>query len=373
MIGVKGRMIQIKNCKKRGFTVFVVCLFLLFPSMIANAKMLSLASEITEQKVKSPLFDTVSEEPDITTPFQSSTHNQISINSHSVVPSQKYAVIMVGRYFGRWNFFRPKLNLQMIQQFYIWYLRDAARVYVTLRDTYGYDEENIVLLVRLLPDFFEVPEDFDISWIDYVSSESNLENLLNMFELGGERELAENDSLFFCFIDHGLTDGEGNTYFGCPFQTIPQFFWWIFGQDPQKLYDYELASYVSDIHARLIFALQPCSSGGFIDDLSGENRIICTASRDNETANAPWIGLFRAALNNATLADYNQDGKISILEAYQYAAEEVQHQIDLNPDLGPQHPLIDDNGDSIGHHYTEPGYNPETEGEDGYLASSTFL
>ena len=38
-----------------------------------------------------------------------------------------------------------------------------------------------------------------------------------------------------------------------------------------------------------------------------------------------------------------------------------------------QHPLIDDNGDKIGHNLNESGCDPETPGEDGYLAANTFL
>lgn len=35
--------------------------------------------------------------------------------------------------------------------------------------------------------------------------------------------------------------------------------------------------------------------------------------------------------------------------------------------------MIDDNGDGIGHYLNEPGYDPSTPGEDGYLANSTYL
>jgi len=490
-------------------------------------------------------------------------------------PPQKYAVIMVGRYFGGWmtlfDLFDPENLLDIldtIQQYYTWYLNDAGRLYTTLHNTYGYDDENIFLLVRLLPEEiwipgignhnFEIPETFDPDWNDYNENlgnlEENLETVLRDFRPDGENELSEDDSLFFCFIDHGgnenvgdwnydhgwpspkshtvgnyweheskaydndtdtqaifrplncqyknkwsqnltLTlnspinikgfrinaryykkvkignleippllaemevafyngnekktsatfykwanngwtyhefEGEehevdrvkirfrkntslgffahpakvnefdfwevegcgevGQTFFGCPLETLPVPGWleFIFGSDVAKLYDYELADYVGDynfdgIKAKVIYALQPCMSGGFISELSGANRIICTASRGFEFADA-WIGPFRRALDKVDErsgpnqdqpgsdgipdADlYDQDGKISILEAYRYAANFVAEN---RP--GKQHPLIDDNDDRVGHHFFETNYyDPYDPAKDGYIAANTFL
>ena len=53
-------------------------------------------------------------------------------------------------------------------------------------------------------------------------------------------------------------------------------------------------------------------------------------------------------------------------EAFKYVAEDVKRQISNNPDLEPQHSLIDDNGDKIGHPWDELE-------NDGDLATDTFL
>ena len=53
-------------------------------------------------------------------------------------------------------------------------------------------------------------------------------------------------------------------------------------------------------------------------------------------------------------------------EAFKYAAEDVKRQISNDPDLGLQHPLINDNRDKIGHLWNELQ-------DDGDLAADTFL
>ena len=489
--------------------------------------------------------------------------------------SKKYAIIMVGRYAGLTLLSyggNVTAFLKAINQSYVWFLNDAGEMYSTLHDVYGYDDDNIFLLVHLLPPitwkgktyFNNIPASFNPSWIDYDSTEENLEYILSTFNPDGENGLDENDQLFICFIDHGANEGNhyaGNdhyvnefvgpnnciytnywtdenkafdlynvnvhywyhdlgtsavykrchkgwstpltlilnepttikgfrisaksykdifgrqvhidqmkiklyngsilknttiftkwadnsyvykqfeeqeeitkveisfnlidgtffiyrakvydfniwtaewdncgeigdrTFFGCPFTTIPDYLMnlWctLFGYSSlNKLYDHELMSYTNEIQAKIIFALQPCMSGGFISELSGANRIICTASRGFELAEASWIGCFRNALkkydedqNGIPDADYNDDTKISILEAYRYAAEKVEYQLNTNPNFPPQHPLLDDNGPrdlgywgmcfGVGHHlYETDYYDPNTPGKDGYLAANTYL
>ena len=69
--------------------------------------------------------------------------------------SEKHAVIMVGRYFGLLS---QMVNRNAIQNYYTNYLRDAGKMYTTLRDTCGYFEENIYLLVKELPTLFLLKE-----------------------------------------------------------------------------------------------------------------------------------------------------------------------------------------------------------------------
>ena len=135
-----------------------------------------------------------------------------SINFNFETIEKKYAVIMVGRYFGMWNFGKPSWNYNQIQQYYTWYTNRAGRMYKLLNETYGWDSDNIFLLIRLLPEsFFTYGEDFNPSMKnnEYSASKSDLNNLLNTFKSGGIRELDENDLLLVCLIDHGGVYDEG--------------------------------------------------------------------------------------------------------------------------------------------------------------------
>ena len=255
---------------------------------------------------------------------------------------------------------------------------------------------------------------FDYSIIDNIADKHHIKKVFNSFKEGEKNELNKDDSLFVVFIGNGgdkhfVLDyylkkwfnkeypeeifGNNDTFF--PLEPMNNFVFkhvlkydlilyaMLFPNYP--LWEYQFARCARGINARTIFALQPCKSGGFINALSGENRIVCTASREDELANAAWIGPFRYALNEIDecnningepipdgIPDADicpQDGNISILEAYRYAAEKVEDQVVQNNNLKPQHPLIDDNGDKIGHYYTETGYDPNTLGMDGCLAA----
>lgn len=286
---------------------------------------------------------------------------------------RKYAVIVVGRYAGRLQDAFPK----NFQQYYGWYLNAAGMMYSMLKDTYGYTDENIFLLTSLREQY-DTPDSFNPNWIDYESNKENLKDVLSQFKPGGEIWMNINDSLIFTYINHGSDEDENdngkyahNTIFAFPyeFNTIQEMIsYYIFkrNQGAYKLYDWELGEYLENIHAgKMIFFLQPCNSGGFINDISGINRIVCAASREDELATAGWIEIFIHGLNGK--ADANGDEKISILEAYEYTARRI------NEKTTDEHPLIDDNDDGIGHHYTEVGYDPTNPNSDGYVAARTYL
>lgn len=284
-----------------------------------------------------------------------------------------YAIIVVGRYAGRLQDVFPK----NFQQYYTWYLNSAAMTYSMLKDTYGYADENIFLLVSLRERYL-VPDSFDPDWIDYPSTKTHLKLVLDKLKPGGDIWMKDDDSLVFTYINHGMDEEEKengkyahDTFFGFPYEfdsirDIISYF--IFKQNvgEYRLYDWELAQYLENIHsAKKIFILQPCFSGGFVNDLSGINHIVCTASREDEYAAESWIEPFIRGL--AGKADANGDDKISILEAYEYAARKV------NEKTSNEHPLLDDNDDGIGHHYSDVGYDPTNPNDDGYVSARTYL
>ena len=243
---------------------------------------------------------------------------------------RRYAVLAVGKYYGS-------------QQSYTWFLKDVQRLYWTLAIKQGFDEDDIYVLVTLEDDL-EEPEIFDPGIIDYESTEENLQLVLNNLK----NVMNEDDLFFFCIIDHGNSNG---------FELYSD---WVTAD--------EFAGYVNGIPGELIFILQPCGSGGLIDELSGENRIIGTSVKADESEGS-WMGKFTMGL--IFLGDIdeeigNQDGNVSIEEAHHYAARYVYENYGV-------HSLIDDNADKVGHHYTSNGYDIDDPSKDAYIAARTFL
>ena len=284
---------------------------------------------------------------------------------------EKYAVIIIGRYAGLWKHLLPS----NFQQYYTWYLNAAGMTYTMLTETYGYQDEHIFLLVSLR-NRFTIPHSFQPDWIDYTSTKDNLESVLNQFKPGGSHWASAEDSLLFVVIDHGIDDESTNgkyahnTFFGLPYEydSLREFIRFLSSKNREqfRVYDWELAEYVENIHAgKKIFLMQPCHSGGFINELSGINHIVCTSSREQELATASWIEPFIQGLQGK--ADANGDFKVSLLEAYEYTARKVQEK------TSAEHPLLDDNDDGRGHHFTEVGYNPTEPNNDGYVAARTYL
>ena len=245
----------------------------------------------------------------------------------------KYGIILAG-------------NWQSQNQ-YKWFLQDTQIMYWTLSIKYGFKPDDTYILVTKSNEF-NSPEIFDQNIIDYQSTKNNLENVLTKFKQGGEKEMGDNDLLFINIISHGNSEG---------FETKSDF---VFAD--------EFASFVNGINGTLVIILQPCQSGGLIDELSAENRVIVTSVKSTEFDNG-FQGHFARGLIGISDIDQeigNQDELTSIEEAYHYGAKKI-YEKDGN------HPLIDDNADKQGHHYSEEGYNNINPEKDGYNASKTFL
>ena len=120
---------------------------------------------------------------------------------------------------------------------------------------------------------------------------------------------------------------------------------------------------------RVTFVNAATSSGGFIEALSGEGRTVVTATRSggqwNETV---FGGHFVAAFaDGSEESDQNRDGRVSVLEAFEYAVAQVNRFYEADGLLQTEHALLDDNGDREG--TREPG----PAGSDGALARTLFI
>jgi hypothetical protein len=178
---------------------------------------------------------------------------------------------------------------------------------------------------------------------------SNAEDVRRTFALL-KSELQPGNVLFVFFIGHGSWDGKESKFN-------------LLGPD---LPASEYASMLSALPTRRIVVINMSSaSGEFSKSLSAKGRVVITATRNGQETNATHFpGFFIDALN-ATDADTDQDGHVSVLEAFVYANRLTAEFYTRAGRLATEHALLEDNGDGVGHERIEGG--------EGLLARATYL
>ena len=109
------------------------------------------------------------------------------------------------------------------------------------------------------------------------------------------------------------------------------------------------------------------ASGGFVQPLSGPNRIIITATRTARERNATEFAQFFVDAVTGESADLDKDERLSLLEAYLYSREEVERFYEEENEILTEHSVLDDNGDGQG------SYEAGLTGPDGPLAATFHL
>jgi hypothetical protein len=133
--------------------------------------------------------------------------------------------------------------------------------------------------------------------------------------------------------------------------------------------DLSVAAYGNLIKAlaaeRVVIFNMASASGEFVKPLAARGRVIITATRSGQEQNATrFAEHFIAALTERE-ADTDQNGRISILEAFNYATLQTAGYYKRTGRLATEHALLEDNGDGVGHQTAEAG--------DGALARVTYL
>jgi hypothetical protein len=123
---------------------------------------------------------------------------------------------------------------------------------------------------------------------------------------------------------------------------------------------------INNLPARnIVIVNMATASGEFIKPLSGKGRVIITATRSGQEQNATrFAEYFIAALGNPE-ADTDKNGRVSALEAFNYAVKLTNGFYEQKGRLVTEHALLDDNGDGVGHQKAEEG--------DGALAKTTYF
>jgi hypothetical protein len=128
----------------------------------------------------------------------------------------------------------------------------------------------------------------------------------------------------------------------------------------------EYAELLGGLASRRVVVFNMASaSGEFIKPLSGRGRVVVTATRSGQEQNATrFPEHFIAALTSRD-ADADQNGRVSVLEAFDYASRLTAEQYKRAGRLATEHALFDDSGDGVGH--------ATAEGGDGALARNVYL
>ena len=163
-------------------------------------------------------------------------------------------------------------------------------------------------------------------------------------------ELDANNVLYVFLIGHGSFDGKESKFN-------------LVGPDLSAS-DYNQLLSSLPTHRIVVFNMSS-ASGEFVKTLSAKGRIIVTATRSGQETNATrFTGFFISALK-ATDGDTDQDGHVSVLEAFVYATRLTDDFYKRAGRLATEHALIDDNGDGVGREKAEAG--------EGLLARATYL
>ncbi|NNE91670.1 MAG: hypothetical protein HKN23_08485 [Verrucomicrobiales bacterium] len=113
--------------------------------------------------------------------------------------------------------------------------------------------------------------------------------------------------------------------------------------------DEEIAEWLKDFPKPLAVMNTTSASAPFLKTLSGENRVVMTATKSpNEIFYARFGEYLAEAVGGLEAADLDNDDQVSLLESFLYAANQVAEFYEKEGRLATEHALIDDNGDGLG-------------------------
>ena len=128
--------------------------------------------------------------------------------------------------------------------------------------------------------------------------------------------------------------------------------------------------------ARLLDRLAPArvavvnafsASGDLSKTLAGKGRIVVTATKSGMERNETVFGRYFVEAFSGEGADVDKDGRVSILEAFDYARRQVARFYEKENRLLTEHAMLEDSGDGIGSATPEPAHG------DGARARTWFL
>ncbi len=220
------------------------------------------------------------------------------------------------------------------------YLEEIRKLHSILTGTLDFPQDQVVVL-------FDDPE-MDPDLIRHKSTRKGLEDALQNLSNRVKRE-----DLVFVFIEgHGSYDGK--TY---KLNLV--------GPDPTA---WELAAILYSIPAeRFVVVNATNSSGGSLPALSGEGKIVITATKSGNEKNQTHMGRYFVESLENNAADSDKDNRVSVMESFSYSKLKVEEYYKNEGNLQTEHGMLDDNGDARGQS------DPNPESAEGLLARTTFF
>ena len=223
----------------------------------------------------------------------------------------------------------------------------ATQLYEVMTSQLGFDAKNVVLLTEGSPG--AGPEDGANETDSAPSRRSTAEEVRKAFATFKSAANAES-LVLVVLIGHGSFDNQQ-----AKFNLI--------GRDLTAKDYAELIAALPN--KRTVFVDCSSSSGEFVKPLSAEGRIVLTATRSGNEQNATvFADHFIAGLADGA-ADTDKNGRVSVLEAFNYATKLTADWYKQKNRLATEHALIDDNADGTGHE--------EATGGDGGIAKLVYL
>ncbi|MCB1207175.1 MAG: hypothetical protein KDN18_23185 [Verrucomicrobiae bacterium] len=113
--------------------------------------------------------------------------------------------------------------------------------------------------------------------------------------------------------------------------------------------DRDLASWADTYEGRLSVINTASASGSFVRAMSKSDRVIITATKnEGEQSYSRFGRYFAEAIAGTGEGDLDNDGQVSLLEAFLLASHRVADFYRTEDRIATEHALIDDNGDQLG-------------------------
>jgi hypothetical protein len=208
----------------------------------------------------------------------------------------------------------------------------------TLRTKFGYPDDHVIVIAERAG--------------AGIRTATRDEIRRTLLELRGR--LTKDDQLVVLLIGHGTT-ADGSRGEDAKFNLV--------GPDLKAS---EWGDLLRPLASRVVFVDTTAVSYPFLHHLAGPGRIVVTATDSTAQEFETVFGeLFIRAFEDPS-ADADKNGRVSLFEAFSYASAATRAWYEQRGQLPTERPLIDDDGDGVGHEASNPG-------SDGALARATFL